>query len=404
MENCVACGRELPPFSPHSRCDDCRAAAPEFSPAAPARARLAAHRQWPITSILVGLNVLVFAAMVLTGVSPMQPTSQQLLRWGANWGPLSLGSEPWRMLASNYLHIGIFHIGLNMWCLWSLGRLAERIFVPWTYVLLYTCCGLAGSLGSLWWHPLVIGAGASGAIFGLAGGLLAALYLGRLPIPKEALRGTMKSLLTFTGYNLFFGAIGAGIDNSAHIGGLLAGLALGAMLATTYRGESREWWRRAAFAAMAMVLVVAFAAVKRSNGYVVPLQQGADALQKGRFDEAARALEQVVAKRPQDTFALTLLGSAYLEKQDYAKAEGVLQRALQGHSDAGTLYNLGLAELRLGKPAQAVLSLQRALQLDPNYADAEQALGEAYAAANSPAQAAIAFKHAEELRKNRPSQ
>src|SRR6195256_3093633 len=157
----------------------------------------------PITTTLVGMNVAVYAVMVLMGVSPLQPTSAQLLKWGANWGPLSLGPEPWRMLASNYVHGGIIHIALNMWCLWNLGFLAERVFDPWTYVLTYTMCGLAGSLASLWWHPLTVGVGASGAIFGLAGALIAALYLGHLPISRQAIQGTLRSLVTFAVYNLF---------------------------------------------------------------------------------------------------------------------------------------------------------------------------------------------------------
>jgi rhomboid protease GluP len=222
----------------------------------------------PITTTLVGMNVAVFAAMALMGVSPVNPTSAQLVKWGANWGPLSLGAEPWRMLASNYIHIGIVHILLNMWCLWNLGFLAERVFDPWTYVLTYTCCGLAGSLASLWWHPMTVGAGASGAIFGLAGALITALYLGHLPISKQAMQGTLKSLLTFAGYNLFFGAAVRGIDNSAHIGGLLAGLALGAVLAKhlTNQPEIRDGWRRGVFIVAGVVLVLAFVAVKRLNG------------------------------------------------------------------------------------------------------------------------------------------
>ena len=80
----------------------------------------------------VGMNVAVYLAMVLTGVSPAEPAIPQLLKWGANWGPLSLGAEPWRILASTYVHGGIIHIALNMWCLWNLGFLAERVFDPWT--------------------------------------------------------------------------------------------------------------------------------------------------------------------------------------------------------------------------------------------------------------------------------
>jgi rhomboid protease GluP len=205
--------------------------------------------------------------MVLTGVSAVEPTGSQLLKWGANWGPLSLGAEPWRMLASNYIHIGIFHIFFNMWCLWNLGFLAERIFDPWTYVLIYTACGLGGSLASLWWHPVGIGAGASGAIFGLAGALIAALYLGHLPISKQAIQATLKSLLMFAAYNLFFGAAVRGIDNSAHVGGLVTGLALGAVLAKhlTAPPEVRDGWRRGVFVATAAVLFVVFLAVKHAS-------------------------------------------------------------------------------------------------------------------------------------------
>lgn len=226
----------------------------------------------PITTTLVAMNVAVYVAMTLSGVSPVAPTLSQVLKWGANWGPLSLGAEPWRMLASNYVHGGIIHIALNMWCLWSLGFLAERVFDPWTYVLTYTFCGLAGSLASLWWHPMAVGVGASGAIFGLAGALIAALYLGHLPIPRQAMQGTLKSLLTFAGYNLFFGAVARGIDNSAHIGGLLAGLVVGAVLAKHLMApaEVRDGWRRGVFIVAAVVMVLLFTAVKHSHANLLP--------------------------------------------------------------------------------------------------------------------------------------
>jgi rhomboid protease GluP len=162
------------------------------------------------------------------------------------------------MLTSTFLHIGIIHIGLNMWCLWELGKLSELIFDRWTYLLTYLACGLAGSLASLFFHPNVVGAGASGAIFGMAGALIAAFKLGHLPIPKQAMQGTLRSLLMFAGYNLFFGAVAAGIDNSAHIGGLATGLAIGAAMAKHLnpRDESRDARRKWVFAVVALVLVV----------------------------------------------------------------------------------------------------------------------------------------------------
>jgi rhomboid protease GluP len=219
-----------------------------------------------VTTVLVGINVAVFILMAFTGVSLVEPNLEQLLKWGANWGPLSLGPQPWRMLTSNYLHIGIMHIFFNMWCLLNLGALAERVFDRWTYILIYTASGLAGSLASLWWHPTVVGAGASGAIFGLAGALLAALYLGKFPIPRSALKGTMKSLVMFAGYNLLFGLV-PGIDNSAHIGGLLGGAALGAFFSghLTSAPEDRARWRTYALVGTGIIFAIVFEVLKKQH-------------------------------------------------------------------------------------------------------------------------------------------
>ena len=118
---------------------------------------------------------------------------------------------------------------------------------------------------------MAVGVGASGAIFGLAGALIAALYLGHLPISRQAIQGTLKSLLLFAGYNLFFGVL-PGIDNSAHIGGLVAGLALGAVLSKHLMQppEIRDGWRRGVFIAATVVLMLLFVAVKHSSGHPAP--------------------------------------------------------------------------------------------------------------------------------------
>ena len=269
LANCKNCGRELARLSwgdARGVCPDCRKATVTYPDASADIAPPAAHsesklaftaRREPVTLALLAANVAVFLLMVLSGVPAMeQPSSRELLRWGANWGPLALGTQPWRMLTSNYVHIGIIHLFFNMWCLWNLGALAERVFDGWTYLLVYTLSGFGGSLVSLWWHPMVIGAGASGAIFGLAGALIAALYLGKLSIPKGAIQQTLKSLLLFAGYNLFFG-LSAGIDNSAHLGGLLTGLAAGALLARRMPSPEEVWksWRNKVLISIALGLL-----------------------------------------------------------------------------------------------------------------------------------------------------
>jgi rhomboid protease GluP len=274
MPKCVRCGRELPSSAAEasSLCRDCRAdldlTAPSIDAStSPPPVRIS--QPFLLTQVIVGINVLVFLGMLLSGVSPMSPTRLQLVTWGANYAPLSLGKEPWRMLASNYVHIGIIHIFFNMWCLWNLGRLAERIFDRWTYLLVYTASGIAGSLASLWWHPQGTGAGASGAIFGLAGGLIAVLHLGKLPIAKDALKPTLRSLVMFAAYNLFFGLV-PGIDNAAHLGGLAAGLGLGAVLAAsvTESADIRTRRRNYVLVATTLLLLAGYSYVRQKSGPV----------------------------------------------------------------------------------------------------------------------------------------
>jgi len=265
MAHCLSCGRELTSAEGGQLCPSCHAAldqAQDHRPSTFSRAL----KHMPVTSSIIAMNLAVFGAMVLSGVSPVTPHPLQLIHWGANFGPFSLGGQPWRILTSNYLHGGLLHIGFNMWCLWNLGVLAERIFDRWTYFFTYTACGLAGSITSLWFHPVTPGVGASGAIFGIAGALIAALYLGHLPVPPSALKATLKSLVSFAAYNLFFGTVVEVIDNAAHLGGLITGLGLGAILAPhlTSSPDDRDSWRRFVFIAAGIVLLLAYYFVRRS--------------------------------------------------------------------------------------------------------------------------------------------
>jgi len=276
MATCTICGNDVSPITVGTQtnlCADCQYKT-EKTPAAliPQISTQSGEKsialRAPLTKILVGLNVAVFAAMVLNGVSFLEPTTKDLVRWGADWGPLTLTTQPWRLLTSNYLHVGIIHLFFNMWCLLNLGALAERILDRKTYVLIYTLCGLAGSCVSAWWHPEVVGAGASGAIFGLAGALLAALYLGKLPVSRDAIRPTLKSLLSFAGWNLFLG-LRAGVDNSAHLGGLIAGLILGATFSKflTADEDQRGGVRNLVALSGTLVLVLAFVSIRHEHKF-----------------------------------------------------------------------------------------------------------------------------------------
>ena len=160
----------------------------------------------PFTTAILALNILVFAAMVFTWRVSHGTARHSASQVGRGLRPFTLGGQPWRVLSSTYVHIGLWHLAVNMWSLWQLGRLAERIFGEWAYALVYTATGIAASLTSLWWNPMRISAGASGALFGIVGALISALYLGKLPFPKPVVQRILKNLVMVVVVNLLFGA------------------------------------------------------------------------------------------------------------------------------------------------------------------------------------------------------
>jgi membrane associated rhomboid family serine protease len=225
-----------------------------------------------VTQAIFGINVAVFIGMVLSGASAMGPSSESLLAWGANYGPYTLSGQWWRLLTSCFVHYGILHIGFNMWCLWSLGSLAERLYGRVTFACVYLLCGLSGSLGSLWWHTTpVMSAGASGAIFGIAGAVIASMKLGGLS-SGELGPGTMQSLIAFVGFNVVFGAISGTTDNACHFGGLAGGVVLGALIAKL-APEPRLMPRLGVLAVVAALLAGGSYALQRSRGYPYQLMQ-----------------------------------------------------------------------------------------------------------------------------------
>jgi len=224
-----------------------------------------------LTQVLFGANVAVYLAMALASGSVMEfPGSAQV--FGANIGPYTLTGEWWRLATYMFLHGGILHIAFNMWCLWDLGALAESLYGRWTYGAIYFATGIAGGLGSIIWNPRTFTVGASGAIFGLAGALIASFYLGEFSLPRVAIGGTLRSLLVFAVFNLFFGGLFGGIDNACHIGGLVSGLALGAVIAKIAPHEEHSERRVALFLVSAAVL--AACAFVLAHHYGLPLRIG----------------------------------------------------------------------------------------------------------------------------------
>ena len=369
---------------------------------------------------------------MLVGKVPLfHPTSAQLLPWGANFGPLTLGGQPWRLVTSVFLHIGIVHLLLNMWCLWNLGELAEGLWKRTTLLAIFLLSGIAGAMFSLWWHPFVTVAGASGAIFGVAGALISYFLSGHHPYSGRAAKVALVSLIVFAIYNLVFGFLTPGIDNASHVGGFVVGLVLGLVLARSRRQGHL-------LAAAAVVIVAVFVIQVRAMSYVVHLQRGRVALELGQPDKAIAELGLVIRQKPSLAEAQLLIGESYLATAHFAQAEAAFRRGLElkpGNSQL--MYRLGMSMLMQGRSAEAlnlfqeqarreprnpepligtgiaaarqgdlvlaVGALRRAVQIDPWSIEANYNLGVIALRAGLVDEALAAFARAAQLRPNDPA-
>lgn len=185
---------------------------------------------YTVTPVLLNLNLLVFIVGALLGLDIVNPDAGRLVDMGANFGPYTLTSEWWRLLTSMFLHGGIMHLLFNMMALVQIGVQLEALVGRVQFALAYVLCGLAGSVTSLWWTSpdISVSVGASGAIFGMFGMLLMVLMLER-EMDWKSKRAMLTNMAVVIGINLAYGMRG-GIDNAAHIGGLVAGIVLGAIL------------------------------------------------------------------------------------------------------------------------------------------------------------------------------
>lgn len=180
-----------------------------------------------ITPILIDINIIIFIVMAILGVDIMEPNIDDLLSYGANYRPVTLDGQWWRLLSACFLHIGALHLVMNMYALSYIGVLLEPILGRSRFLIAYLLTGIVASTTSIWWNPLTVSAGASGAIFGMYGVFLALLTTDLIEL--EARKPLLASIGIFVVFNLVIG-LNDGIDNAAHIGGLASGIAIGYFL------------------------------------------------------------------------------------------------------------------------------------------------------------------------------
>ena len=184
-----------------------------------------------ITPAIIFVTVAIYVAMMIATRTLGNFDSATLVVWGANYGLLITDGQWWRLLTSIFLHLNLLHIAINMWVLWSVGRITEKLYGRTKFAALYFVAGLSGSLLSIAWNPEILSAGASGAIFGILGAFFAYLAHGGTRVPLAFMRAHLLPTALFVIFNITDGMMQPGIDNAAHVGGLLSGLLLGWTLA-----------------------------------------------------------------------------------------------------------------------------------------------------------------------------
>lgn len=187
---------------------------------------------WALYLVML-LNIGVWLLNVFQGISVMQPAPAELFAWGANSAAaVTLEGQYWRLLTATFLHAGLIHLALNMVGLWEAGRQICRWFGPGQFLLIYLGAALVGSGLSLHFSSQQsVSVGASGAVFGVLGAVLIAIWRHRERIPASIAKRLMSSQGVFVAYALLQGFTKPGIDNAAHVGGLLAGSVITLMLA-----------------------------------------------------------------------------------------------------------------------------------------------------------------------------
>lgn len=182
----------------------------------------------PVTAILILINVLIFFIVDLNGSSL---NTQNMLRWGAAYTPFILQQgQIYRIFTCIFLHFGIEHLVNNMLVLFALGQRMERVLGKGRFLMLYLMGGIGGNLLSLYVEikkqEYAVSAGASGAVFAVMGAMIYIVLHDKGKVEDLS----AKQIIIMAVFSVYLGIVSDGVDNAAHIGGLISGFFLSTIL------------------------------------------------------------------------------------------------------------------------------------------------------------------------------
>lgn len=310
-------------------------------------------RQAPATSGLLLLNVVVFVVMLVFGSGLWHTSQSAQLAWGANFGPATQDRQWWRLVTAMFVHFGLVHLAVNLWALWDVGRLVERLYGTSRWLLLYLGAGVFGNFLSLVVQGnQAVSAGASGAIFGLYGALMVFLWRERGHVDRSEFRWMFAAAATFTLLMLMIGQLLPGIDNSAHVGGLLAGALWGVILARPWTVHSPAFRAPRWFSAFCLSVAV---------GTLV-LNIPAPSYRFTEEEQARKAIQNFLSNEQE-------IGRRWFVMSQSLRPSGMSFEQIAGSvdSDIAAAYEYSFEEMSAVRPTSGIPSGKMLLNLK-NYA------------------------------------
>jgi len=340
-------------------------------------------RYWPVaTLVLIGLCVFIFILMTLEGGSKHLDV---LLNFGASYKPYLLRGDYWRLVMPMFLHIGWFHLAVNMYALYLLGPILERVYGYGRFSVIYVGAGITGSLLSVIMSNNVA-AGASGAIFGVAAAMLVTGYRHPEVVPRRWGRAFGKGMVILIVLNLAIDLpLSHLIDIWGHVGGLLGGAALAWLIPPPLPDLGHRWISSRVSQGMVLfpVAIVAAAMFATTSHYYAGqhvtklIAQGVEFRAQHQDDQALQRFQAAARQSPGDERPYEEMASLYLSQNRVAEAIREYRTAL-GLSPDSPQAQLGLAVAyaRQGEPSKAQQFLEAVVGKNPQTAPAQTSLGD----------------------------
>lgn len=338
----------------------------------------------PATGAIVAANIIVFAAMaVYTGPQAItEPSHETLMLFGANLGNQSMNGEYWRIVTNIFVHIGLLHCFMNMWIFAVMGPNVERIYGSAKFTIAYLFAGIIASLTSVYVHPGITSAGASGAVFGIFGLWFGFLVANKSILKENFVKDNMKSAVVFLIMILANGFMRSGIDNAAHIGGVIAGFVSGFLFAPSFAGEPK--WKGRDLLGLMMMICLAGGAFYLSHAKTIKtvavqsvalspadLKEPVSLLKNNKPQEAIKLLDVLLKKNPDHPQAHYYRAFAYSMLNEDLKALADIDATLTKIPDlAVALKFKAQCLVRLSRLPEALKAVDRAIGVTGNDSDA----------------------------------